>query len=63
LSPFNPNAVAEVEELIRCLGVDEDSIRRGMTQLSQARQGELVRVADLEVPNEILSENGFVGVT
>jgi hypothetical protein len=62
LAPFNPNALAEVEEIIRCLGVDEESISKGVAQLSAVKPGELVKVADLDVPDEVLRENGFQGV-
>jgi hypothetical protein len=62
LPPFNPNAIAEVEEIIRCLGVDEDAIGRSVSALSTAKPGDVVRVADLEVPDEVLRENGFQGV-
>ncbi len=62
LPPFNPNAIAEVEEVIRCLGVDAESIGVAVAQLANARPGEQVRVADLDVPDGILRENGFEGV-
>jgi hypothetical protein len=62
LPPFNPNALAEIEEVMRCLGVDEDSIARGIALLSQSKPGEQVRVADLDVPDDILREYGFEGV-
>lgn len=62
LPPFNPNAIAEIEEIIRCLGVEEDSIGRAIVLLSQARPGEQVKVADLDVPDDILRDNGFEGV-
>jgi hypothetical protein len=62
LPPFNPNAIAEVEEVIRCLGVDEESIACAVATLSTARPGEQVRVADLDVPDGVLRENGFEGV-
>jgi hypothetical protein len=62
LPPFNPNAIAEVEEVIRCLGVEEDSIGRAIVQLANAKPGEQVRVADLDVPDGVLRENGFEGV-
>ena len=59
LPPFNPNAVRDIEETLRCLGVDEDAIGKGIATLSEARPGELVRVADLDVPDEVLRESGF----
>ena len=61
LPPFNPNALAEVEEIIRCLGVDDESIGRAVSLLSTAKPGEQIRVADLDVPDDILRENGFEG--
>ena len=62
LPPFNPNAIAEVEEVMRCLGVDEESIACAVATLSTSRPGEQVRVADLDVPDGVLRENGFEGV-
>jgi hypothetical protein len=59
LPPFNPNAVAEVEEILRNLGVQEDLIQQNMTLLRQVGTSELVKVADIEVPDEVLIENGF----
>jgi hypothetical protein len=59
LPPFNPNAVAEVEEILRNLGVDEDSIQRNIALLQQLGPGEFLKVADLEVPDDVLVENGF----
>jgi hypothetical protein len=60
LPPFNPNATAEVEEILRNLGVEEDLIQRNMTLLQAVGPSELVKVADIEVPDEVLMENGFV---
>jgi hypothetical protein len=62
LPPFNPNAIAEIEEIIRCLGVDDGSIGSAISLLAEAKPGETVKVADLDVPDEILRENGFQGV-
>lgn len=59
LPPFNPNAAAEIEEILRNLGVQEDLIQRNMILLRQAGPNELVKVADLDVPDETLVENGF----
>jgi hypothetical protein len=59
LPPFNPNATAEVEEILRNLGVDEDLIERNMALLQAVGSSELVKVADIEVPDEVLLENGF----
>src|ERR1700742_4040269 len=62
LPPFNPNALAEVEEIIRCLGVDEDAIASSMSALRLLTPGGQVKVDDLEVPDDVLKENGFQGV-
>jgi hypothetical protein len=59
LPPFNPNAVAEVEEILRNLGVEEDSIQRNIALLRQVGPSELLKVADLDVPDDVLVENGF----
>jgi hypothetical protein len=59
LPPFNPNAGADVEAILGNLGVDEDSIKRNMLLLSEVGAGELVKVADLDVTDEVLRENGF----
>jgi hypothetical protein len=62
LPPFNPNAVADVEEILRNLGVSENSINENISLLSEIAPGELVKVANLDVDDEILRENGFRGV-
>jgi len=62
LPPFNPNAVADVEEILRNLGVSENSINENISLLSEIAPGELVKVANLDVDDEILRENGFGGV-
>ena len=62
LPPFNPNALAEVGEVMRCLGVGEEAISRGVVLLSEVKAGELVKVADLDVPDQVLRENGFQAV-
>ncbi|HYL15149.1 MAG TPA: hypothetical protein VEV41_19070 [Terriglobales bacterium] len=59
LPAFNPNAVAEVEEILRNLGVEEDSIQRNIALLRQVGPSELLKAADLEVPDDVLVENGF----
>jgi hypothetical protein len=59
LPPFNPNATAEIEETLRNLGVSEDSIRANISLLSEVGAGELVKVADLDVADDVLRENGF----
>ena len=59
LPPFNPNAVAEVEEILRNLGVEEGTIQRNITLLREVGPNELMKVADIEVPDDVLIENGF----
>ena len=59
LPPFNPNAVAGVEKISHNLGVEEDSIQRNIALLRQVGRSELLKVADLDVPDEVLVENGF----
>jgi hypothetical protein len=59
LPPFNPNAVAEVEAILHNLGVKEDSIQRNIALLRQVGPSELLKVADLDVPDDVLVENGF----
>ena len=60
LPPFNPNALREVEDVLRGLGVEEDLISRKTALLRQVGPTDLVKVADLDVPDDILRENGFV---
>jgi hypothetical protein len=59
LPPFNPNALREVEDLLRSLGVHEDLIRQKTALLRQVGPTDLVKVDDLDVPDEVLRENGF----
>src|SRR5579864_5197662 len=59
LPSFNPNAASEVEEILRNIGVEEDLIQRNMTLLRQVGPNELVKVADIEVPDDVLMESGF----
>lgn len=59
LPPFNPNAGSEVEEILRNLGIQEDVIQENMTRLRQVGPSELVNVADIEVPDDVLIQNGF----
>jgi len=62
LPPFNPNAGADVELILSNLGVDEESIQSSLALLGKVGPGEQVKVADLEVADEILRDNGFRGV-
>ena len=59
LPPFNPNATAEIEEILRNLGVSEASIKANMSLLLEVGAGELVKVADSDVVDDVLRENGF----
>jgi hypothetical protein len=59
LPPFNPNALREIEDILRSLGVNEDLITKKMSLLRQAGPSDLVKVEDLDVPDDVLRENGF----
>ena len=59
LPPFNPNAVREVEDILRNLGVREDLIIEKTALLRQVGSTDLVKVDDLDVPDDVLRENGF----
>ena len=60
LPPFNPNALREIEDILRSLGVNEDSITQKTALLRQVAPNDLVKVDDLDVPDEVLRANGFV---
>jgi len=60
LPPFNPNALAEVQDILRNLGVDEATIGEKAQQLTQAGPQGMVKVADLDVPDDVLRETGFM---
>jgi hypothetical protein len=60
LPPFNPNALREVEDMLRSLGVKEELISQKITQLRQVGPNDLVKVDDLDVPDDVFRENGFV---
>jgi hypothetical protein len=61
LPPFNPNALREIEDILRNLGVNEDLITQKVALLRQVGPNDLLKVEDLEVAEEVLRENGFVG--
>jgi hypothetical protein len=59
LPPFNPNALREIEDILRSLGVGEDLIAEKIRLLRQAGPNDLIKVEDLDVPDDVLRENGF----
>jgi hypothetical protein len=59
LPPFNPNALGEIEDILCNLGVNEDLITQKIALLREAGPNDLVRVEDLDVPDDVLRENGF----
>ena len=59
LPPFNPNAIREIEDILRNLGVNEDLIVEKTSLLRQVGPNELVKVEDLDVSDDVLRENGF----
>jgi hypothetical protein len=59
LPPFNPNAVREIEDILRSLGVNEKLIGEKITILRQVGPNELIKVENLDVPDDVLSANGF----
>jgi hypothetical protein len=60
LPPFNPNALREIEDILRSLGVNEEDITEKIRLLRQAGPNDLVKVDDLDVPDDVLRANGFV---
>jgi hypothetical protein len=60
LPPFNPNALREIEDILRNLGVNEDLITQKAALLRQVGPNDLVKVEDLDIPDEVLRENGFL---
>ena len=62
LPPFNPNAIAEIEAILRNLGVDDQVVAEKVARLRQAGANELINVQDLDVPEDVLQENGFEGI-
>jgi len=62
LAPFNPNAVAEIEAILRNMGVDDGVVADRIARLRQAGPNELIKVEDRDVPDDVLQENGFEGM-
>jgi len=59
LPPFNPNALREIEEILRSLGINEDLITEKTALLRRVGANDPVKVEDLDVPDDVLRENGF----
>jgi hypothetical protein len=60
LPPFNPNALREIEDILRSLGVNGDLITQKTALLRQVGPHDLIKVENLDVPDDVLRENGFV---
>jgi hypothetical protein len=58
LPAFNPNARAEIEEVLRNLGVAEEVIEEKVTAATRGGQ-EFVRVAEAEIEEPALRDLGF----
>jgi hypothetical protein len=57
---FNPNALREIEDILRSLGVNEELIAQKITLLRQVGPNDLVKVDDLDISDDVLCANGFV---
>ena len=60
LPPFNPNALREIEDILRNLGVNEDLITQKTALLRQVGPNDLINIDDLDVSDDVLRENGFM---
>lgn len=60
LPPCNPNALREIEDILRSLGVNEELITEKTAMLRQVGPNDPVKVDDLDVPDDVLRDNGFV---
>jgi hypothetical protein len=60
LPPFNPNALREIEDILRNLGVNEDLITEKTGLLRLVGPDDLIKIDDLDVPDDVLRENGFL---
>jgi hypothetical protein len=60
LPPFNPNALWEIEDILRSLGVNEEPITQKTALLRQVAPNDLIKVENLDVHDDVLYENGFV---
>jgi len=54
--------MAEIEAILRNLGVDDSVATDRIARLRQAGPNELVKVEDRNVPEDVLQENGFEGI-
>jgi hypothetical protein len=61
LPPFNPNAMSEISAILQNLGVDEELAAAKVAQIRAAVPGEVVKVENRDVRDEVLRENGFEG--
>lgn len=62
LPPFNPNAVPEIYAILQNLGVDGELAAEKIAMIRDAAPGEEIQVENLDVPEEVLRENGLVGL-
>jgi len=60
LPAFNPNALGEIEDILRNLGVNEDLITKKTLLLRQVGPNDLIKIDDLDVPDDVLRDNGFM---